>query len=136
MTQIQFETFACPNCGSDIEARIHSSVNVTLDPDLRDEVMSDRLNTALCPNCGTPIRVVTRVLYHDMTRRIAIWFAPDADEAEPVSVAGAIPAALGNKLDYLTNAPLVGDWERFKAMILQREEVGGDDNSGDGRHVV
>lgn len=123
MTQIQFETFACPNCGSDIEARIHSSVNVTLDPDLRDDVMNDRLNTAMCSNCGAPIRVVTRVLYHDMTRRIAIWFAPDADEAEPVNIAGAVPAAFGDKLNYLTNAPVVGEWERFKEAILRMEEA-------------
>lgn len=123
MSQIQWETFACPRCGSDIEARIHSSVNVTVDPDLRDEVMSDRLNTAECSNCGTPIRIVTRVLYHDMTRRIAVWFAPDAEDAEPVSIPGAVPAALGNTLDYLTNAPVVGDWERFKEAILRMEEA-------------
>jgi len=76
------------------------------------------------------------VLYHDMTRRIAVWFAPDAEDAEPINIAGAVPAALGDKLDYLTNAPIVGDWERFKEAILRMEEANRKDVPGSGKNVV
>ncbi len=51
MTEIRKETFEC-KCGEIFETEYYTSVNVTLNPELRDEILNERLNMVRCPSCG------------------------------------------------------------------------------------
>ena len=80
----------CPECGETGLLPLYESVNVTLDPDLKNEVLDGGLFTWVCPVCGRSTRVSYPFLYHDMARRVMIHYLPDgADSDELAALAGA-----------------------------------------------
>lgn len=76
MSKISTREFTCPSCGSKGDFRMYDSVNVTLDPKLRDEVLSGRIFDWKCPKCGEIISVRYTLLYHDMDKSFQIYYAP------------------------------------------------------------
>ncbi len=75
----------CPQCSHPQQFQAWRSVNVTLDPELRDRVLSGSLNLFHCEECGTQAPVDTGLLYHDMERQFMVW----------VQTEGAEPGELG-----------------------------------------
>ena len=67
----------CPECGETGDLPVYESVNVTLDPDLKNAVLDAGLFTWTCPLCGKNVRVSYPFLYHDMRRRFMLRFDPD-----------------------------------------------------------
>ena len=80
MSSQQSAEIACPECGHVAEYALWSGVNVTLEPDLKDEVLRHELNRVSCAGCGELITVVTIVVYHDMEAGIMIELRPDQPE--------------------------------------------------------
>lgn len=74
----------CPHCKTEQDVTYYQSVNVTLQPDLKDKVMSGKLNTNICTNCNKEIDIVSGLLYHDMINKLMIElsFADENDEDE------------------------------------------------------
>ena len=67
------ETIDCPKCGSPHEVRVWASVNVTTDPDLKREVLDGSIARFVCRTCRYSCKIEYDVLYHDMTKHIAVW---------------------------------------------------------------
>ncbi|MBA5794044.1 CpXC domain-containing protein [Flavobacterium sp. xlx-214] len=65
----------CPNCGSEQKVRYYQSVNITLQPELKNKVLSGKLNTNTCSNCDKEIDLISGFLYHDMQNRIMLELA-------------------------------------------------------------
>jgi len=65
---------------------LYTTVNVTVDPDLKVELLAGRLNRVTCPECGRQQRLETELLYHDMDRRIAIWVFPEARKSQATEI--------------------------------------------------
>ena len=61
------ETLKCTKCGAENQFTIHESVNVTLDPELKPQVLNGSLFKMTCASCGTQIIVNYDILYHDMS---------------------------------------------------------------------
>ena len=55
---------------------MYDSVNVSLDPKLRDRVMSGEIFDWTCPQCGQVISLLHNLLYHDMKREFQVYFSP------------------------------------------------------------
>jgi hypothetical protein len=71
-------TISCPRCKRACTAVIWNTVNVTVDPALRQRVMDSSINTVTCANCKQKINVDTDLLYHDMDHTFLIWLVqPD-----------------------------------------------------------
>ena len=62
----------CPKCGKTIKYRAYSSVNVTLDPTLRDKIFDESLFVAKCPHCGHTEFNLRPLLYNDMNKNFMI----------------------------------------------------------------
>jgi hypothetical protein len=97
-------------------------VNVTLNPQLREKVFNDDLNRHQCPNCGTRSLIAVDLLYHDMSRKFAVWFCPEGDKpAEEMKMVEKLVQSL-QLGEYLLEAPVTNSWDKFKETILEYEE--------------
>ncbi len=116
MSEFRTETIICPSCQAEGEMDIWNSVNVDIDPKLREKIFNDELFLYHCPNCGEITAVPYGMLYHDMTHHFMIlfdFFAPDDYDYEPAD----IPPLPEN---YISRY-VIGLW-RFKEKILILEK--------------
>lgn len=73
-------TIKC-ECGNDVKVVLHSSVNVTLNPELKEEITRRKINNFECPKCGNKNELIEPFLYNDMDKQKKIWCYP-ADQAQ------------------------------------------------------
>lgn len=62
----------CPKCRSVFEITYWASVNATLNPELREQVLSGSICNHRCPRCQHVARVVPPMVYHDMNRKFML----------------------------------------------------------------
>lgn len=70
------EKVVCPRCGSVHETTIYTSVNVTIDPSLREPFLSKKINWVRCSKCNTDIFIPVEFTYHDMNKQFLVIFKP------------------------------------------------------------
>ena len=70
-------SITCPACGETVRAPKYDSVNVTSEPQKKRGVLDGELFTCTCPICGQETRLVYPFLYHDMQRRLMLYFCPE-----------------------------------------------------------
>ena len=76
MSSISTKPFTCPECGHKGEFKMYNSVNVTLDPKLKDRVLNGDIFDWTCPKCGESLSVRYNLLYHDMDNKFQIYYSP------------------------------------------------------------
>lgn len=79
MTRFSEDNLACPGCGHEQPFTHYDSVNVSLDSELKEKLLSGELTTFRCSKCGTSAEVVAPMLYHDMNQQLMIWLLPGDD---------------------------------------------------------
>jgi hypothetical protein len=62
-----------------MEVELHESINVKIDPDLKQQLMMNKVNMVTCPQCELAFRVDKPLLYSDPDRRLLIYWFPAAD---------------------------------------------------------
>lgn len=82
MTKIVEEKIRCVNCGQEFSIRLYDSINVTLDPGLREKIKRREINVFPCPECGTIHKISKPFLYNDMERRVMVSVNPGAERSE------------------------------------------------------
>lgn len=75
-------TYICPNCRRPSNFTIWQSINVTLNPELKIQLLDGRLLTFACPICTFRQAMSYSILYHDQNGRFMIWWAPEAEHGE------------------------------------------------------
>lgn len=88
MSSSNVQTITCPNCQRQQSFTLWQSINVTLDPSLKEKLKRGELTTFRCGQCGHAAEVVFSLLYHDMEKRWMIWLVPD----------GKLPAGMSDGL--------------------------------------
>ncbi|MCH5304163.1 MAG: CpXC domain-containing protein [Ruminococcus sp.] len=78
-TGIIKKRIVCPKCNETTEARLHTSINVTNQKDLREKTMNESLFKWKCSSCGYIARLTYPVLYNDMKNRFMIYLIPRID---------------------------------------------------------
>lgn len=69
----------CPNCRETQDVQVWASVNVTVDPQLKEPLFDRTLNSISCV-CGHTTEVAHDLLYHDMDLRFQVWLRyPEPD---------------------------------------------------------
>jgi len=71
----------CPDCAHRNKSRLWTGMNVTIDNELRDLVLSERLFDWRCEKCGFAAQLVYPFLYHDMDRNFMVYLIPDLNDA-------------------------------------------------------
>lgn len=62
----------CSYCNSEQDFRYYETVNITLQPELKNKVLSGKLNTNICSNCKKETDIVSGFLYHDMKNQLML----------------------------------------------------------------
>ena len=74
MSKVHKEKIICPKCQAEAEFEFWDSINVNLDPELREKIFDDSLFIFTCPKCGNKTCVPYSTLYHDMERNFMLFF--------------------------------------------------------------
>lgn len=65
MSKVSVEKIKCPKCGKELQANIYDSINVNLNPELKDKLLNNELTNVHC-DCGQSITLIYPILYHKM----------------------------------------------------------------------
>ena len=80
MSKISTHQISCPSCRHTGEFTRWDSINVDLDPDMREKAKCGAIFTWTCPHCGETFTVPYATLYHDMKRNLMIYYLPTRPE--------------------------------------------------------
>lgn len=64
------------NCNRTQKMTIYESINVTLDPSLKEKLFKGGINIFQCTTCGKKEFVAIPLLYHDMVHQIMVQYFP------------------------------------------------------------
>jgi hypothetical protein len=104
----------CQKCGHTQVVTIWESVNVTLNPELRDQLIDGSLMRFVCKDCGYSVPMLYPLLYHDAKRQFMIWLWP----------AGGVPDSFpfGDlEKDYRFRAVRMPNWLLEKIAIFEKD---------------
>ena len=73
MSRSYQETIACPSCGEGQPFIVWESVNVSVDPELKQSLLEGTLTTLRCRRCRHEAHIAYDCLYHDMGCSLAVW---------------------------------------------------------------
>lgn len=76
MSLMSVRDLACPKCGHKQETEVWQSVNVSLDPKLREKLLRGEINVFKCRSCQNSALIETPLLYNDMSRRYCVQYYP------------------------------------------------------------
>lgn len=105
MSRCVMVAVTCPKCAHAFEAPVWGSVNVTLDPELKEKVLSGELWLCVCPACGYSDRLDWGTLYHDQEQRFMVLYTDEEDaldkmNAEETRMAQMAPGLAGPAKGY------------------------------------
>jgi hypothetical protein len=72
MTQIVSVQMECPRCHHKQEVMYWRSLNVTVDPDRKEELLSGDINVFLCEECSYRSFLAAHFLYTDMEKKFSV----------------------------------------------------------------
>lgn len=75
------ETFKCQGCGHEIVVNLNEFVDVTTDPEYKEQIMSGEFFLVKCPECGDETLAEYPVMYMDPSKKLTIYMAPGHDES-------------------------------------------------------
>ena len=81
MSKTTTRKFKCMKCDEVYDIETFDSVNVTLDPDLKDKVSSGDIFYKECPHCHNTYMLEYPCLYHDMERKFMVWLMKEEIDA-------------------------------------------------------
>lgn len=71
----------CPACGTSQDITLVEVLNAQTDPDLKEDLMHNRLNRVSCSNCDIDFRVDLPLLYTDAEEELMIHWVPENEDA-------------------------------------------------------
>lgn len=76
MTCQRIIEITCMNCNRTQEMTIYESINVTLDPTLKEKLFKGEINIFQCHTCRKKEFIAIPLLYHDMANHIMVQYFP------------------------------------------------------------
>ena len=133
MSQMSPHDLQCPQCGNTQETMVWSSLNVTMDPDLKDRLYAGEINVLECDDCGEKAWISAPLLYHDMTAQIYVQFydpdlLDDPDFLRQFNSDGSldiksVPVSLPSSGDYLRRPHIVFDMDEMLRYVKFRDSI-------------
>ena len=74
MSKFEIKKLKCEKCGVDFECKVWSSINVQMNPELKEAIINGKIFNFICPKCGHKHFIINPILYHDMERKYMINF--------------------------------------------------------------
>ncbi len=76
MPQRYYATVACPACGTRFQTPVEQILDVRVNPEVKNRMLSGGVNVAMCPACGNGGALNIPFIYHDPEKEIALLFLP------------------------------------------------------------
>lgn len=76
MSKMTPQDLQCPHCGNEQETMVWDTINVTLDPGLKEKLYAAEINFFECRRCGEKSFINAPLLYHDMSRQFCVQYYP------------------------------------------------------------
>ena len=94
-------SIACPFCRQPITIQVHQIVDVSEQPELKQLLLTGRLNSFTCPHCRNAGALATPFFYHDPDKELALLFIPmnlNVKEADQQKMIGRLTQQVMNNL--------------------------------------
>ena len=72
-----FSIITFPKCNHESDYMALYSINATLNPEMKNEILNDTLFNWVCPHCGERFYAPYDFLYHDMENGLFTWYRKD-----------------------------------------------------------
>ncbi len=82
MSEVQMQEIVCPKCGRKEMFKVWDSINIMVDPDMREKVRNDEAFRFHCPDCGTSSMVNYNFLYHEPKEKRLIFCDADGSNCD------------------------------------------------------
>jgi hypothetical protein len=76
-------SLTCPNCRTNYQAPVFQLIDVGQAPDMKQALLSGRVNVAICPKCGAGGMLAAPMLYHDPAKQFFFALFPQEVKATP-----------------------------------------------------
>lgn len=85
MSRSHQEPIRCSSCNAQQDFTVWESINVTIDPNLKQALLNGDLTTFRCNRCGAEAHVAYDTLYHDMDNSLMIWLKDEDNDMSEVA---------------------------------------------------
>lgn len=132
MTIINKEQIQCPECGNLQNINILQSINVTLDPKLKNDLVDGKINWFDCEACEFESHIPVPFMYHDMELEYVIQYVPIEHALEEAFLANynadgtfTIPETFpkGVRPNYISNQHIVFNMNELICYVLFRDKL-------------
>jgi hypothetical protein len=125
----------CPSCRAKQDIVIWKSINVTRDPELKEELFTGKINYFTCGSCDFEGFITAPLVYDDMERKICVNYVPieyleDEDYlkesfTEEGKIRLSLPADTARiaDTDYFRNAHIVFSMAELIRYVLFRDRL-------------
>jgi hypothetical protein len=133
VSHVKSNRLGCPECNREQATEIYNSVNVSVDPHLRNRLFNAEINVFHCRYCNHSAFLNLPLMYHDTQRRICIQFYPPELLDDPEFLGEFTPDGLpdnpmsklmhNSRASYLTEPHVVFDMMEMLRYIQFRERL-------------
>lgn len=119
MSRITFHKVQCPCCSNEQKNDVYESINVTLNPELKQKFLNADINIFICEKCREKSFINAPILYHDMEKRFCVQYYPSESlnddgfftqfTSDGRIILEGIPQTLAESNEYLTTPHIVFD---------------------------
>ena len=82
MEKVIEKNVTCPKCQGAGKFNVYSSINSVQDPELTEKLKNLSLFDYTCPHCNARVTFDYGLLYHDMNKKIMIYYKRKEAEAK------------------------------------------------------
>lgn len=86
MAQTNLYPIRCPACGAQQDETLYDSIDVGKEPELRRQLLENKLNAVTCNACGNKFRIDKNLLYNDSREGWMIYLNPHSPENQDQAV--------------------------------------------------
>jgi len=114
-------------------ATLWGSINVTVDPHLKDEFYKGKINVFDCEKCKMQTPIICGFMYNDLVRRILVQYQPpqgmdDEDFLDLFGIDGGVVlpeelASMPEVGDYMSKPHVVFDMDELRRYVHFRELI-------------
>lgn len=76
MTKIEPAIISCPECKTKQTVMLYESLNVSINPEAKKDLIDGKIHIFKCNNCNSEIIIEKDLLYHDMNQHYLAYFIP------------------------------------------------------------
>lgn len=133
MSRMAHHELQCPKCSHTTRTTVWESINVTIDPHLKEQLFAGRINMLDCGHCNSKTFINAPLLYHDMNLRYCAQFFPrqaldsgsfydsfNVDGSLAMHGAGSMFASMAN---YIAQPHIVFDMSELLHYIVFRDRL-------------